>query len=347
MVLPPRVADDALAAVRLLEPTGATLLQAAAAFLSTWTAKNSSCVFSVAVNQYLCARDDLRETTLKSYCYTLQKVFSLLASSNLAEISTAELQECLKGKGGTSVRMHRRNLSAFWKWACSAPRSWGNMSIVAALEGPRISNDSDIEILKPADVKALLHAAEEEGPSAAAAYAIAVFGGVRMEELKKLKWGNVGEEFIEIGKAVAKKHSRRLVPLCASLKVWLDVTRGNAETNTPIVPPNWIDISKSVRRRAGWDVAARLLTDQVKSGKLKAMPEVTRGKWPANSCRHTCASVQVAIGTPLEDLTFKFGHSGGHDLLRAHYVSRLTKKDAMAILSIGPDGMQVPNLQAS
>jgi hypothetical protein len=42
--------------------------------------------------------------------------------------------------------------------------------------------------------------------------------------------------------------------------------------------------------------------------------------------------------------TFKFGHIGGHDLLRRHYVSRLSKKDAITILSTGPGGKKVANL---
>ena len=159
-----------------------------------------------------------------------------------------------------------------------------------------------------------------------------------MGELEKLTWGDVGEEHIEIGKAIAKKHSRRLIPVCPTLKAWLDACRGDAENDTPIVPGNWSDVSKSVRRRAGWEVVARLLVDP---------PKPTRGPWPANACRHTCASVQVAIGTPLEDLTFKFGHSGGHDLLRRHYVSRLTRRDAIDILSVGPGGRKIRSLEVA
>jgi integrase len=150
-----------------------------------------------------------------------------------------------------------------------------------------------------------------------------------MAELSKLTWRDITEDHIEIGRAIAKKHSRRLIPICPTLRAWLAATRGDAKDAAPIIPPNWTDVSKSVRRRAGWNVAARLLSDP---------PEPTRGEWPSNACRHTCASVQVAIGTPLDDLTFKFGHSGGHDLLRAHYVSRLTRKDALAILAIRPGG---------
>jgi integrase len=210
------------------------------------------------------------------------------------------------------------------------------MDTVDALEAIRISSDADIEILKPAEVKALLSAAEAEG--AAAAYAVAVFAGVRMAELGKLTWGDIGEDNIEIGKAISKKHSRRLIPICPTLRAWVDATRGDAEDTAPIVPANWADVSKSVRRRAGWNVAARL---------LKNPPTPTRGEWPSNACRHTCASAQVAIGTPLDDLTFKFGHSGGHDLLRRHYVSRLTKKDALAILAIGPNGSKISAIQAA
>jgi integrase len=291
-----------------------------------------------AVALYLASREDLRDSTQNSYKYTLEKAFAALHMDQLADIQTADLEAVLSGKAPTSRKMHTRNLRAFWRWASNPPRQWAVMATVDALEAIRQSNDADIAILSPGDVKALLHAAESESTAAAAAYALAIFGGIRMAELAKLTWGSVGEENIEIGKTIAKKHSRRLVPICPTLRAWVDATRGDAADDSLIVPTNWADVSKSVRRRAGWNVAARLLDNP---------PKPTRKAWPANACRHTCASVQVAIGTPLEELTFKFGHSGGHDLLRKHYVSRLTKKDALAILAIGPNGSKVSNIQAA
>lgn len=98
---------------------------------------------------------------------------------------------------------------------------------------------------------------------------------------------------------------------------------------------------------AGYDVAVRLLADQPKIRKMKALAKPIRDKWSANACRHTCASDQVAIGTPLEELTFKFDHSGGHDLLRRHYISRLTKKDAIVILSTGPGSNKLQKLNVA
>ncbi|MBN8457478.1 MAG: hypothetical protein J0M04_06560 [Verrucomicrobia bacterium] len=321
------MADQALAAIKLLDGTGANLVDAAQAYRKAWVERNSSQIFEIAVKTYLAAREDLRKSTVGSYKYTLEKVAQSLNPRILADLKTSDFEEILSNKGATAARMHRANLRAFWRWAAKPPRGWCDVGVIEALETVRASDDSDIQILKPGDVEALLRAAESEGAGASVAYAIAVFGGVRMAELEKLTWANVHQEHIEIGRNVAKKHSRRLIPLCASLKAWLDVYREGAVADQLIVPANWTDVSKSVRRRAGWEVSARLLHDP---------PEPTRGAWPANACRHTCASVQVAIGTPLEELIFKFGHSGGHDMLRKHYVSRLTRKDALEILSIHP-----------
>ncbi len=332
-----QAAREVAAALEVLGGKG-SILDAAKAYRASHDARHSSKPLGEAVALYLDSKIDLRDSTLKSYKYSLERVFSALESQPMADITTAQIEAILTLKGPTARAMHKRNLRVFWKWASILPRQWANMATVDALEAIRISSDADIEILKPGGVKALLHAAEAEGTGAAAAYAVAVFGGVRMAELARLTWGDVGEDNIEIGRAISKKHSRRLIPICPTLRAWIDATRGDAEHTAPIVPPNWIDVSKSVRRRAGWNIAARL---------LGSPPIPTRGEWPANACRHTCASVQVAIGTPLDDLTFKFGHAGGHDLLRRHYVSRLTKKDALAILAIGPNGSKISNLSAA
>lgn len=347
LTITPSLAEMATKAAEVLAPTGMTLLEAANACRARWDATRQSKPLGEAVAAFLTSRENLRESTLKSYRYSLEKILSPLLKIKLSDIGHGELAPLLADKGATARQMHHRNFSVFWKWASSPPRSWTTMDAVRALEAPRVSSDADIHVLRPSDVRALLAAAEIEGHACAASYSIAVFAGVRMAELERLVWANIGDEYIEIGKSVAKKHSRRLVPICPTLAAWLTATRGNADNDSLIVPPNWADVSKSVRRRAGWDVEARLLTQQVKSGKLDELAKPTRGKWPANACRHTCASVQVAIGTPLDDLTFKFGHSGGHDLLRRHYVARMTKRQALEILSIGPNGTQVSGIQAA
>lgn len=61
----------------------------------------------------------------------------------------------------------------------------------------------------------------------------------------------------------------------------------------------------------------------------------------------THASVEIANGATLEDLLPRFGHTDGPDVLRSNYVGRMGKKDAVAILSIGPNGRTIPLLKSA
>ncbi len=323
-------------ALEVLNGSG-SILEAARAWRAAQDARASSKPFGEAIDQYLDSKGGLRPATLAGYRHTLEGVFAPLHHKLLADITTTDFQSALKNKPAASKANNRRNLLAFWTWACKAPRTWANISVAIDIEAPSATNDADIVILKPLEVRALLTAAEAHSPAAAAAYAVAIFAGVRMAELGKLLWGDIGEDSIEIGKAISKKHSRRLIPIGATLRAWLDAGRGDASDIDDLCPSNWIETSKAIRRAAGWNVVARILDNP---------PKPTRGPWPANASRHTCASIQVAIGTPLEMLTFAFGHGGGHDMLRKHYVSRMTKKQALEILSIGPKNSKIAQLQA-
>jgi hypothetical protein len=84
------------------------------------------------------------------------------------------------------------------------------------------------------------------------------------------------------------------------------------------------------------EVSARVLNDRIAAGTLAALPKVKHGRWPMNALRHTHASYAVAAGTPLETLLFEFGHAGTPTMLRAHYVGRASKKDALAFFAIRP-----------
>ncbi len=74
LAIKPSLAEAAIKAEAILSPTGASLIEAAQAFRKSWDAKNVSCALSAAVKDYLVSRADLRDTTLKSYKYTLNKV---------------------------------------------------------------------------------------------------------------------------------------------------------------------------------------------------------------------------------------------------------------------------------
>jgi integrase len=279
----------------------------------------------------------LREDTLRGYRHHLNNSFAGLRERMLSDITPAEIDALLAERPPSSKRAAQIILGVLWRWAASPPRIWCKVDVIDALEPVRISRETEIVCLSPEAAAALLRAAENTSPGCAVGFAVAIFGGVRLRELGKLTWKNIGETHIEVGADIAKRHARRLIPICPTLKAWLGTYRGGAEAEDRIVGPNWVNTSKTARRMAGWDLQS----------KAKNPPLPHRGAWPGNCMRHTCASIQVAIGRPLDDLIFAFGHSGGSHLLKQHYLARLTKKEALAILAIGPGGKKIETLNVA
>lgn len=172
--------------------------------------------------------------------------------------------------------------------------------------------------------------AENHYPECVPAFAISLFTGMRNVELERLDPANVTTEGITLLIDSTKTNKRRFIEMPAVLAAWL---RAYPIRET-VLPANWFRKEKAVRQKAGWNVWCALLDPPAAP---KEYPE-----WPDNALRHTHASVMVALGKPLESLTFEFGHSGGASVLKSHYVGVMTKAEAIAIWSIGPKGTVIP-----
>ena len=136
---------------------------------------------------------------------------------------------------------------------------------------------------------------------------------------------------IELPPEVTKKGRRRHITPCPTLAAWL--------AQYPFDPcPNWIEVDRACRRLAGWNVSSVL---------LKEPPKPKRGAWPQNALRHTHASYAIAAGASIESMLFEFGHTGGPQLLREHYLGRANKKDAVAFHAIGPKGTKIPLIKVA
>lgn len=329
-VLPPRVADDALRAWKLLEPLGITLAQAARQIVLEHDVKARSVKTTEATKQWLEAiKDRLRPSTAKSYKATTDKLDAAFGDDKLADLTGDSIARVLRG---ASYSLHRRNASAFWRWCAKPPRKWCRVEVFADVEAISAKNDGDIGTLTPALVERLLRVAEKHFPETVPVYAVGFFGGARVEELKRLTGDEFTTDGIELSASIAKKRRRRHIPMNDTLAAWLE--------KYPFAPcPNWVEKHNAVRRLAGWNVSARLLETQ---------PEATQlGRWPRNVIRHTHASAEIANGATLEDLLFRFGHTDGPEVLRSHYVGRYTKKDAVAFWSIGPKGKVIDLLKSA
>jgi len=316
----PALAEDAVKAACLLEPWGLSLTQAAQKLTSLLNQESASKVIEEAYKAWALTHDGLRERSIKSYETTMKRVMKALPQRVLATLTAEEITKSIRTPGNSQATyaLHRRNVRAFWNWC--ARKGWCDKEIFELVEAPRKPSDKEIEFLSPLEAEHLLRTAEAYYPQAVPMYAVALFTGVRAEELKRLEEHHFTEEGINLPSEITKRGRRRHITYSETLKEWLKAH--------PFVPcPNWRNVDTAVRRLAGWDVSSQLLTKP---------PKPTCGKWPQNALRHTHASYAIAAGTPLDAMLFEFGHVGGVEMLRKHYLGRATKSQAHAFYQLRP-----------
>jgi hypothetical protein len=328
------VAEDAMAAVAILKPWGASLTDAARYFDQAKRKAAASKPLMEATALWIVASEGLRGRTLGGYEQTRKRLDAALADQLLAEITADELQAavCPLGSTGAHLHGHYRNARAFWRWA--AKRGWCDASVFTRLEAPRVKIEGEIAILTPESAEVLLRMAEMHYPQAVASYALQLFAGIRAEEITRMESKHVTTDGIDLPASVTKKGRRRHITPSATLAAWL--------ARYPFKPcPNWRRVDMACRRLAGWKVESEFLQEKRDAGEIEKLPETPRGAWPQNALRHSHASYAVAAGTPLESLMFEFGHTGSANVLRQHYVGRASKKQALAFFAIRPKGEEV------
>lgn len=332
----PTLAEAATQAEAILAPWRISLIEAAHIVAAIRERENASKTLSEAADLWIAACEGLRPKTVRNYKLTTDKLRAVLAARLLAGITAEELQAVVAPAGTTAaVAAERmRNTKAFWRW--SAGKGWCKAETFKGLELPKTSKESgEIAILSTSEAEALLRTAEQYFPQAVASFALQLFAGIRVEELARLDAGSVTADGIELGASITKKGRRRHISPSPTLAAWL--------AKYPFEPcPNWRETSAACRRLAGWDVVSAILNERVKVKTLKSLPASTLGRWPQNALRHSHASYAVASGVPLESLLFEFGHTGNADVLRAHYVGKASKKQALEFFAIMPDGVEAP-----
>lgn len=327
----PSLAEAAVAAEEILAPWGGGLVEAARFFAEAKKREAASKPLAEATAAWLLSCSHLRDTTLTGYKQTVKKLKVDLGTKTLALITTEQLQAAIVTDSKASVAVHRyRHARAFWRWSCA--RGWCQPEPLDKVELPKVKNDGEVGILTPGQAEELLRVAEKNFPKAVASYALQLFAGLRVEELARLDKKSVSADGIELGAAITKKGRRRHITLSKTLAAWLK--------KHPFEPcPNWRRVDRACRYLAGWGVAPppELVTVPALEEGEKPKP---RPEWPQNALRHSHASYAVASGTALETLLFEFGHTGNANVLRAHYVGKASKKQALEFFAIRPKGVE-------
>lgn len=331
----PSLAEEATAAAELLEPWGASLLDAVRFFIAAKNAESASKPVSDALALWIADMEvKVRGRTLTNYKQT-QKRFATLGSKALSEVTRDDLQGIVSppGMSQASAAGHYRIGMAFWNW--SARRGWCAAELFGKLDKPEKPQRKRITFLEPEAAEALLRTAAAFYPSAVGHFAVGLFAGVRPAELARLDPALVHTDGIDVGADESKGESRRHITPCETLAAWLALYPFQSV-------PNWERVWDAVRRLAGWEVKSEFADKLVTDGKLARLPDPHRGEWPQDVMRHTCGTYHVAKGEDLGGMAFWFGHTGGETTLRRYYVGKAKRKQALEFFAIVPDGVEAP-----
>jgi len=324
-VISPSVADEATRAVELLEPFGVSLLEAARMVVDLKKSEISSSLVEVALAAFLKSKSERSEAHTKAYGYMERDLLKSFLGRSLSSLTGAELLQHAEKYAPTPSSFNSliRLIGAFWRWCAKNPRGWCDAKVVEVLERKEVKK-SEVGVLNASQCRALMSAAQNHYPECVPAFAISLFTGMRKAELGRLRSEDITGEGINLPATSTKTGRRRFIEMPASLKAWLDVY----PVGETVLPSNWAKKEKAVRRLAGWKLWSNMVTPHV--------PPEHLPPWPQNALRHTHASVLIALGRPLETLTFEFGHSGGAQVLKSHYAGVMPKAEAVKIMAIAP-----------
>jgi len=323
-------------AIAKLDPIGATLMQAVDFYVEHMRRQNLSATVTHAIEAWTaaCVRRGLSERTQRDYLRTMRGIEKhTTGDSKLVNLTTEDLAQILDktGQGKVSWQLQYRNLRAFWNWA--SKKGWCDKETFERVDKMPTPVKEAPETLTPKQCKALLDAAERNHSDCVAALAIAMYGGVRMAELRCLEWADVKNGYLAVPAIASKKKRRRALKISEPLSHW--ISKYSAKKG-PICPSGWEQKWNAIRQLAGW---------RVKSSLLQSSPKNTAPIWPQNALRHTAASARIALGDNPRELVVELGHS--EQTLFSHYVDAYSKSDAAKLFRFAPDGKILPRLKVA
>lgn len=342
--IPPSLAEDAISAAALLAPLGITLLDAVQRFVEAENRNRASVTVEDAVAAFRATGEPKQEkgrvieegwskSQATAYRLRCEKLVAEFSGRMISTITGEELQKHLTdttaGPGGFNQNL--RLVRTIWNWSAKPPRKWCDTEAIKHLDA-KGTVSAEVGTLTAAQAGKLLQTAEKHLPDCVPAFAIALFTGMRQQEIDRLTPGDITMDGITVPATSAKTKRRRFVQMPEPLASWL----ASYPIGESVTPANWSRKEKAVRRLAGWKVWSDHVCTMDFNPAMDASPPADLPEWPQNALRHTAATVSIALGKPIEQLTFEHGHVGGLEMLRRHYVGAMPKAEALKIWALRP-----------
>jgi integrase len=280
-------------------------------------------------------RGDLRERSYRDFRHRTEKFAQAFEGRIASEVSGQEIKSWLNALG-ISSRTNKNYLSVVgevFKFATQKRYvAFSPLDDLTDIDRKELcgggTDGKEPSILTPAEAERLLAAALEHPElGLLGAVTLALYCGLRTEEIKRLEWEQVrlseSPPLVTIGAKIAKKRRIRHVEIPANAVPWLSLI---ADRTGPVTRnDHFNDYQKRFRqlqRLAGFG-------QQNEKG-------VWHSTWENNAMRHSFGSYHYALhGNPLETSRL-LGHKASDQVLFDHYRALATKAQAEAYFAIQP-----------
>lgn len=247
------------------------------------------------------------------YVNSLRSYLGLFARGRedmpIADITVETLEQWFaqRKEAPSSQRGNLGRLGSLFAFA--ERRCWITKNPMRQLEKIRIDRKPP-KILTPEQAERLMDFAMRRYPRSLAFFTLALFAGIRPQELEAVTWENVGTGIVTVDAAASKVRQRRIVHLNENAIEWLAFARELGS----LLP---FGINKRVRT---------LQKAAVHLG--------FEGGWCQDILRHSCASYWLATRNDVGAVSRELGNSP--TILLNHYFELVTSESAAAFWSIRP-----------
>ena len=313
-IIPERMAGEAMEASRLLEPFGATILDAAREYASRRKAAGATISLSEAWEAYQerLAKEERSDATQTDYKRTKAALPDWFLKMEVASIEGKDIERGLDGSIKTKVVRDGKEVAKrgpTWNRRLREVRAVINWATNSDAKAVRIRSKAP-PILTVAQARKVMTEAAKEG--AALPFALMLFAGIRPQgELARMSWGNIGRKYITLTHEETKTMTDRQIPISKNLAAWIKASRGEPS----VTPTNWEKKRRKVRSAAGIEEEQDIL-------------------------RHTFGSCFYRIHGEAETVE-AMGHHNIQTLLK-YYKRSFTLADARTFFTIAPSGVKVP-----
>jgi len=352
MALDEKARADALRALEILAPHGASILDAARDYAARAEARKGGKPLAEAVEKFLEDKKDtgLSERYLNDLRLRLNRLTATLPKATTTTVDTPAINGFLRDLKlqAATANTFRRDINTFFSWCVDANLCQTNPAAKATIFK---AVPEPITAITAQQFATLLDKAED---CIRPAIVLGGFCALRQAEIERLDWRAIDlkERVVTLDAGTAKTNSRRAVMMPLAAVAWLAPTK---KESGPV-------LTQDGETRAAWDLA-RLATGfgpfktsllRVRKA-IKAMSEEEQKAlvpWPDNALRHSAISARLALSaadaavafeiapeatlsvTDIAAVAYQAGNSP--QVIRAHYLRLLKPEAARKWFAIKP-----------